>query len=153
MGGLNESRIVFFVITLFWFNRDGMVIQSLCCAQSFLVTGEGWWWLVWVLGSLGFWLMVNGSQMVYWFDVVMGVRWLAWFQCHYLVMGLVMLCSLVSFLWWLVRGCGVVVMVLNWNCRDCDCDCVLGPHGVVVFVVIWMGVNVWLYNCCDFKKH
>lgn len=49
MGGLNESRIVFCD------NRDGMVIQSLCCAQSFLVTGEGWWCVLVELGWFGFW--------------------------------------------------------------------------------------------------
>ena len=29
----------------------------------------------------------------------------------------------------------VVTLRVVWWC-DCDCDCVLGPHGVVVFVVI-----------------
>lgn len=81
--------------------------------------GMGWW-------SLGWGCCVVRVELVCWR--------LIWFQCHYLVMGLVMLCSLVSFLWWLVRGCGVVVMVLNWNCRDCDC--VLGGCGGYVL-------------CCD----
>lgn len=51
----------------------------------------------------------------------------------------------VSSLWWLVRGCGVVIMVLNWNCRDCDC--VLGPHGVGVLGSCDHGLlfHVWLW--------
>ena len=44
-----------------------MVIQSLCCAQSFLVTGEGWWCVLLNWGSNG--LMVVSLCVV-------GVRWL-----------------------------------------------------------------------------
>lgn len=88
-------------------------------ALYFVIIGMGWW-------SLGWGCCVVRVELVCWR--------LIWFQCHYLVGWLVMLCSLVSFLWWLVRGCGVVIMVLNWNCRDCDC--VLGDCGGYVL-------------CCD----
>ena len=86
--------------------------------------------------------------------VVIGVRmlcregWiglLAWFQCHYLVGWLVMLCCCFIF-WWLVRGCGVVIMVLNWNCRGCDWG-IGRSWGAFALIRV-----LWSRECCDFER-
>lgn len=89
--------------------------------------GMGWW-------SLGWGCCVVRVELVCWR--------LIWFQCHYLVGWLVMLCSLVSFLWWLV--CRGDVGWWSWCCDSRDCG---GLRGDTCFVVISWGAFVWCVFC------
>ena len=91
--------------------------------------GMGWW-------SLGWGCCVVRVELVCWR--------LIWFQCHYLVGWLVMLCSLVSFLWWLV--CRGDVGWWSWCCDSRDCG---GLRGIRVS--LWF-LGVHLFDACFVVK-
>ena len=86
--------------------------------------GMGWW-------SLGWGCCVVRVELVCWR--------LIWFQCYYLVMGLVMLCSLVSFLWWLV--CRGDVGWWSWCCDSRDCG---GLRVELKLAWLWLWLGYWV---------
>lgn len=97
-------------------------------ALYFVTIGMGWW-------SLGWGCCVVRVELVCWR--------LIWFQCHYLVMGLVMLCSLFLHWWswcWIEI---VVIVIVYWE--------VVGVRALlwfewgVGFVWSWFVVYVWLW--------
>ena len=110
------------------------------------------YFVITLFGSIG----LNGGH---WDEDV--VSWgLNWFvgDCDFSVIiwsGGWWCCVVVSFFWWLVRGCGVVIMVLNWNCRGCDWG--IGRSWGVGFVWSWFviscliviswGAFVWCVFC------